>query len=546
MNNLQNFNNIYANIAESSYNSRPKNFPLYSVNKKEKYLNFSENAISEKTGEIQVKAGKNLPNNGIAYLQPDLTLHDEPIKTTLTIPNPNGGYHNENYTTKSYQKGLLTDEKAGFNAYFVTDTPQLTTETKNTYLSIRGSDSYTNLGNVLNDWLANDANFALTNAYIPQAKLANQAIQQKVKDLQNQAPNAQLNITGHSLGTMISAQAVAKFYHDFPNSADRLGKVVLFDGPDVTQSLKNMGLSEEEMEKLGEKVTYYVNPFDLVSMLNRTESLDKQFGNVHVIVPRNFGTTFDTPSSHDFGAFQIQENGEFLVATKDFHPELLEAGNQLAHLLQETVSKLEKTVGVGLPVSVLVTALTNGINGLTALGFTTRKAKELIDAFTKEYGLIIKNTKTKTLKWDERHIPMYQQRIRSSSSAQKISLRSQLLQTVAQTAILQAEEYKNEITTMLNEEKEKVQQTIKETREAIYHMVQYLDAWEVEELLAEFTIRNLWDVGIEENTNKSVVEYFKQMEDFSIGLVNVSQHIQEVDKDGAIGFKNIMNLSWRN
>ena len=32
--NLKNFNNMYANLAESSYNGRPKNFPPYSANKK--------------------------------------------------------------------------------------------------------------------------------------------------------------------------------------------------------------------------------------------------------------------------------------------------------------------------------------------------------------------------------------------------------------------------------------------------------------------------------------------------------------------------------
>ncbi|OJG93764.1 hypothetical protein RV18_GL003627 [Enterococcus termitis] len=41
---------------------------------------------------------------------------------------------------KEYQKGLLTDEKAGYNSYYVTDTPALNTDIKHTYFATRGSD----------------------------------------------------------------------------------------------------------------------------------------------------------------------------------------------------------------------------------------------------------------------------------------------------------------------------------------------------------------------------------------------------------------------
>ena len=43
----------------------------------------------------------------------------------------------------------------------------------------------------------------------PQAKLANEAMHQKIMEMSAKAPNATMSITGHSLGTMISIQAVA-------------------------------------------------------------------------------------------------------------------------------------------------------------------------------------------------------------------------------------------------------------------------------------------------------------------------------------------------
>lgn len=210
MSNLKNFNNIYANLAESAYNTRPKNFPPFAKNREFKEINYSQDETYR--GEL-TKGGKNLPNKGVVYLQPDKTLHAEPIKSTYSVPKVNGGYEQVPYDTlKTYQKGLLTDEKAGFNAYFVTDTAKLDETTRQTYLTIRGSDGASI--STLNDWVSNDANFALTDAYIPQAKLANLALQEKIKELNAKAPDAVLNVTGHSLGTMVSAQAVAKLYQE--------------------------------------------------------------------------------------------------------------------------------------------------------------------------------------------------------------------------------------------------------------------------------------------------------------------------------------------
>ena len=123
--------------------------------------------------------GKHLPHNGKVYLQPDPDLHSEGETMDLQVPNPNGGYHKETYVVDHYQKGLLTDEKAGFNAYFLTDTPNLGKDTQKTYMTIRGSDGF-NLDKLsvqgikalnLNDWVDNDGQFAINNIHISQNTL---------------------------------------------------------------------------------------------------------------------------------------------------------------------------------------------------------------------------------------------------------------------------------------------------------------------------------------------------------------------------------------
>ena len=41
------------------------------------------------------------------------------------------------------------------------------------------------------------------------------------------------------------------------------------------KSLKEMGFSDEKIKKISEKIEYYVNPFDIVGMLNREHTITK-------------------------------------------------------------------------------------------------------------------------------------------------------------------------------------------------------------------------------------------------------------------------------
>ncbi|MDR2977759.1 MAG: hypothetical protein LBV19_10815 [Streptococcaceae bacterium] len=77
MPNLENFNNIYANLAESAYNNRPTNFPYPQLKTSQRKdldsgksvkLDFSKSASDE--GQV-TKGGKGLDNDGKVFLQPD-------------------------------------------------------------------------------------------------------------------------------------------------------------------------------------------------------------------------------------------------------------------------------------------------------------------------------------------------------------------------------------------------------------------------------------------------------------------------------------------
>ena len=278
--NLKNSDNFYADLAQSAYRGRPNLFTYERLSKEERKILDSGEALqfdfskdiqsyNEITKELEITpGGKHLPHNGRVYLQPDPELRDTYKVASIPVPDANGMRQDIHH--KRYQKGLLTDEKAGFNAYYLTDTPTLTKDTTKTYMAIRGSDaiSYENW----NDWIDNDAKFALNHIHTPQAKLATAGMKAKIAEMREKAPQATMDITGHSLGTIVSAQGVAGLSDE---ELEKIGKVVLFDGPDTTKSLKEMGLSDEKIQKISEKIEYYVNPFDIVGTLNREHTIAK-------------------------------------------------------------------------------------------------------------------------------------------------------------------------------------------------------------------------------------------------------------------------------
>ena len=292
MTNLRTFNNLYIDLSQSAYEDRPYSF-YHRLLYTDDYADMDFSLTYDEQTETIV-GGKNLPNNGIVYVHKDKT-----VQTEIEMKSVDSEY--------AYKKGLLLDQKDGFNAYFLTDTSELNTDTKNAYLAVKGSDvpSLKKIGAISNDWLGNNYRFVLHDEYIQQGKLVEEALHVKLAELREKAPNAKLNMTGHSLGSIASVQGAA---HLSVEELEQIGEIVVLNGPDTLKSLRKSGVSEEVIQILNEKVTYYANPFDIVSMLNR--NTDEQLGKVKVIVPFNFSTTFGTPSSHDFGEYRIHSDGK--------------------------------------------------------------------------------------------------------------------------------------------------------------------------------------------------------------------------------------------
>ena len=550
--NLKSFDNLYADLAQSAYNGRPNNFPpdnnaldyqLFDFSRDNKFYN-----KDKREWEI-TPGGKKLPHGGKVYLQPDPDLRDTYKVTSTPVPDTNGMRQDTHH--KRYQKGLLTDDEAGFSAYYLTDTPTLGEDTKKTYMAIRGSDAIS-LEN-WNDWVDNDAKFALNHIHTPQAKLATVGMKTKIAEMTEKAPQATMDITAHSLGTIVSAQGVAGLTDE---ELKKIGKVVLFDGPDTTKSLKKMGLSDEKIQKISEKIEYYVNPFDIVGMLNREhtitklpgdsdEPLKKPVGKVNVLVPLHYTQISDPESSHDFGVFQSDGEGNLLTASEDFHPELLRAGEKLARLIATSLDSL-RALGVDENVA------TNVLNSIMRGEFKIKAAigYAVYENFTTEYSKIVEEARQESIKWDREAIPRYQEQLRNGnlSGNQRILVRAQLLQTAAQLANFDMEDKVKNVKTLLSDAKEDIQNMVKETRQTAFDMVGYLSSSEVTNLLSGFDTANFWDQGVANDTETAAISFLTQIEQLGESLVKASGTFKTIDTDSAEDFNNLLadvKQTWR-
>ena len=559
--NLKTFDNFYADLAQSSYRGRPNLFPYERLPKHRKEIldsggsisfDFSQDVVYKK--EI-TSGGKNLDNDGKVYLQPDPDLHTERIIDYPYLDDDNEFI--KDFKSKlgigDYQKGLMTDELAGFNSYFLTDTPTLEKNTKKTYMPIRGSDGF-NIDKLselgikglnLNDWVANDGQFAINHIHIPQAPLATEAMKTRIQEMREKAPNATMDLTAHSLGTMVTVQGIAGLSS---KDINKIGRVVLFDGPDTTKSLKKMGLSDEKIKKISEKIEYYVNPFDMVSMLNRehtiahlpgdsNEPLKKPVGKVNIVVPLYYTQSFDSESAHDFGVFQGDGKGSFLTASADYHPELLRAGEKLARLIAKTLDALRKLGVDEETASNIFNSLMQGdLPDRAVLGYA------FYHQFETEYKEIIRVARLESMAWDREAITRYQEQLGNGNltGEDRILVRARLLQTAAQLAIFEMEDKVKHVQTLLSDAKEFVQNTVKDTSTEAMGMVTYLSGTEVASLLADFNVYRFWDDTIESNTKTSANGFLTEIKQLGMTLVRASGDFAAVDTQQAEDFNNLL------
>lgn len=516
MSDLKTFDNLYASLSQSAYEDRPRNFKERASEDVPGEINYAENYEEDK---IKIDGGKNLPNNGIVYVHKDKT-----IQTVIEMTSLDNEYE--------YQKGLLLNEQDGFNAYFLTDTLELNKDTKNAYLAVKGSDvpSFKNFDAIRNDWLGNNYRFVMHDEYMQQGKLVEEALHVKLAELREKAPNAKLNITGHSLGSIASVQGVA---HLSVEELEQIGEIVVFNGPDTLKSLRDSGVSEEVIQILNEKVTYYVNPFDIVSMLNR--NTDEQLGKVKVIVPFNFTTTFDNPNSHDFGEYRIHSNGKILEATEDFFPDYLYAGRKLSSLIDKYLTKIKNR---SLVLTILDELSMYIQEGIDARYGKFSKYPHIYQEFMKEYKAIVDETKQAVIAWGHKNIPNLQSAIQGATGAKKIELRSRLLLCIAHLSRIESEDKVKQIKSELEKYYQQVREVVDSALREVNQQTQFLGRNEIDQLVSDFQFSNIWNGFTHAGDDRSLNKHFKRMNHFSDTLFYAIEILEKEDDAQRLYFED--------
>ena len=528
MSNLNNFNNIYLNLSQSAYEDRPLSF--FKALKDKVLIEDEEFALRDFSKDYQeegvnIGGGKHLPNDGILYVHKD--------KNTRLVPKdtPNG--------TVFIKTPLLSDIEEGFNSYFLTDTPELNKDTKNAYLAAKGSDvpSFNNVWPLVNDWLGNNYPFTMHDEYIPQGKIVAEALHVKLAELKEKAPNAKLNITGHSLGSVASVQGVA---HLSVEELEQIGEIVVLNGPDTLKSLRQSGVSEEVIQILNEKVTYYVNPFDIVSMLNR--NTDEQLGKVKVIVPFNFTTTFDNPNSHDFGEYRIHSDGKILEATEDFFPDYLRAGQKLSELISKYINIIKAQMGGA--TSILIEVGKFFVKEfLSSLAIPT-DIKYLYPEFMKEYKAIIEETKQSVIAWGHKNIPILQSAIQGATGAKKIELRSRLLLCISHLSRIESDEKVKLMKNELENYRQQVKEVVEKANSEAYRAGITLGRNEVSQLVSNFQFPTVWDEGMLSHNVDELNRYMDKIVRFSDKLFTSVETLEDIDRKQSELFKVVSNSSF--
>ena len=522
MNNLTNFNNLYFNLSQSTYEDRPYSY-YELLQDSEKFVSVNYSWDYHEKGK-NIYGGKNLPNNGIVYVHKD--------KNTRLVPKdtPNG--------TVFIKTPLLSDIEEGFNSYFLTDTPELNKDTKNAYLAVKGSDvpSLNNVWPLVNDWLGNNYRFAMNDEYIPQGKIVEEALHVKLAELREKAPNAKLNLTGHSLGSIASVQGAA---HLSVEELEQIGEIVVLNGPDTLKSLRNSGVPEEVIQILNEKVTYYVNPFDIVSMLNR--NTDEQLGKVKVIVPFNFTTTFDNPNSHDFGEYRIHSDGTVLEATEDFFPDYLYAGRKLSSLIDKYLTKIKNR---GLVLTILDELSMYIQEGIDARYGKFSKYPHIYQEFMKEYKAIIEETKQSVIAWGHKNIPILQSAIQGATGTKKIELRSRLLLCISHLSRIESDEKVKLMKNELENYRQQVKEVVEKANSEAYRAGITLGRNEVSQLVSQFQFSTVWDEGMFSYNVDELNRYIDKIYSFSDKLFTSVETLEDIDRKQSELFKVVSNSSF--
>ncbi|MDR1567974.1 MAG: hypothetical protein LBS33_04785 [Streptococcaceae bacterium] len=125
-----------------------------------------------------------------------------------------------------------------------------------------------------------------------------------------------------------------------------------------------------------------------------------------------------------------------------------------------------------------------------------------------------------------------------SSGGQKIALRTELIQTVSEHAKDLAQGYESVIKAELDKAELEIKTIVQEINQGAYAIQNYLQAWEVNQLIQNYQISDFWDNGLESSIKEEAKKYKDSLFNFSDTLTAISRRMADYDRQaGAKLFK---------
>lgn len=162
-----------------------------------------------------------------------------------------------------------------------------------------------------------------------------------------------------------------------------------------------------------------------------------------------------------------------------------------------------------------------------------------VKEYKKVYGEFVPEARYKRLLTINRSldkISAAQSRYPSLSGSQLVSLRKEIVVTVADLAENQGAEYEEQISQKLSESKQNIEDKITNLKSSVYNTQAYLSDSEVAILLSNVTLEHFWNSEIESATLTEAASYKGNLSVFASGIRKAAQNIEEVDRQGSIQF----------
>lgn len=416
----------------------------------------------------------------------------------------------------------IQDVETGLQVYIVTDQKNML-DNQSANFVIRGSDGFVKNNSGNPDWFKNDIPFGLSHGkyQIPQANSAKNALLKQIED----NPNINSwNLQGHSLGTMVSIQALSLLS---PNEIDKIGAVTLFNGPNVNyESMsKEQKAAIDKLEVAG-KITYYINPFDPVSVLNRDSG--HQIGKIKIINPRQQGLFF---FQHSMTESQIIDQQVDIVEEGD---KFFEQYNEYIAILANFERRLIDDFGSQLKDSQLAKIIELFQSGR----FDIDSIVDIISGFGISFGRVgsLAGKVSKYVFEYNNLADMYfaginqlNEKINGSSGTEKIQYQTELINAVSKEAKSAVKVYSNQLKQHHNQYEQIIIEKGNIIKNFVFETGANLDDQEMNQLIHDFTKETIWNTDQINYNQKENKKYKNQLNKFSKNLNNIATNAKRRD-----------------